>query len=139
MEEAKRAAMREEVPIGALLVDENSKIVAANGNRTRELSDPSAHAEILCVRKACEAAGAQRVPGSRLYVTLEPCTMCAAALSFARVQCVVFGASDPKSGGVLHGSRFYDQLTCHHKPIISYGLLEEECSLLLKDFFKARR
>ena len=139
LEEAKRAAIREEVPIGAVLVNGNREIIAADGNRTREYSDPSAHAELLCIRDACKTAGAQRIPGSQLYVTLEPCTMCAAALSFARVEHIIFGAPDPKGGGILQGARFYDQTTCHHKPAISHGLLEEECAQILKNFFKARR
>ena len=139
LEEAKRADARDEVPIGAVLVDEKGRIIAKNGNRTREMNDPSAHAEILCVREACKAANAQRIPGYTLYVTLEPCTMCAAALSFARIKRVVFGASDPKGGGILHGGRFYEQPTCHHKPEVSHGLMEEECGLILRDFFKKRR
>ncbi len=139
LEEAKRADARDEVPIGAVLVDEKGQIIAKNGNRTREMNDPSAHAEILCVREACKAANAQRIPGYTLYVTLEPCTMCAAALSFARIKRVVFGASDPKGGGILHGGRFYEQPTCHHKPEVSHGLMEEECGLILRDFFKKRR
>jgi len=139
LEEAKRAAEREEVPIGAVIIDENGRIITANGNRTREKCDPSAHAEILCIREACTAAKAQRIPGYTLYVTLEPCAMCAGAISFARIKRVVFGASDPKSGGILHGGKFYEQPTCHHKPNISHGLMEKECGQILRDFFRKRR
>ncbi len=139
LEEANNAALREEVPIGAVLVNKKGKIIATAGNRTRELNDPSAHAEILCIRKACKAAKAQRIPDTQLYVTLEPCTMCAGAISFARIKHVIIGASDPKGGGILHGGRFYEQTTCHHKPTVSHGLLEKECGQILKDFFKARR
>lgn len=139
LKEANQAAEREEVPIGAVLVNENGEIVAHAGNRTREMNDPSAHAEILCIRAACEAANAQRIPDYTLYVTLEPCAMCAAAISFARIKHVVIGAIDPKGGGILHGGKFYEQSTCHHKPEVANGLLAEECVSILKDFFKARR
>ncbi len=139
MEEAKNAAARDEVPIGAVIVDENGAIVAQDGNRTRELNDPSAHAEILAIRAACEKAGAQRIPNHTLYVTLEPCAMCAGAISFARIGRVVFGASDAKGGGILHGGKFYEQPTCHHKPIVEHGLMAEECGKILKEFFKSKR
>lgn len=139
LEEAKAAELRDEVPIGAILVDENGQIIARNGNRTRELHDPIAHAEILCIRTACEKQRAQRVPGTTLYVTLEPCTMCTAAISFARIKRVVIGAIDKKGGGILHGSKFYDQPTCHHKPDVQHGILQEECSRILKEFFKSKR
>lgn len=139
-EEAKQAAARDEVPIGAVIVDPTSgNIIARNGNRTRELKDPSAHAEILVIREACEKAGAQRIPELDLYVTLEPCAMCAAAISFARIRRVVFGADDPKGGGILHGGKFYEQPTCHHKPVVSHGTLAADCSLILKEYFKAKR
>lgn len=140
LEEAKQAASREEVPIGALVVDpETGKIIARNGNRTREYDDPTAHAEILVIREACEKAGAQRIPEFDLYVTLEPCAMCTAAISFARIRRVIFGAPDPKGGGILHGGKFYEQPTCHHKPTVVQGILTEECGQILKDFFKNRR
>ncbi len=139
LEEAKAAAAREEVPIGAILVDENSKVIARAGNRTRELKDPSAHAEILCIREACQIKGTQRIPNTTLYVTLEPCTMCAAALSFARIKRIVIGAEDAKGGGVLHGAKFYEQPTCHHRPTITQGLMAEDCGKILKDFFKSKR
>ncbi len=139
LEEAKAAAQRDEVPIGAIIVDSGGEIIARGGNETRALSDPSAHAEILAIRRACEAAGAQRIPNTTLYVTLEPCAMCAAAISFARISRVVFGASDLKGGGVLHGGEFYTQPTCHHKPEIAHGLMDQECGQILKDFFKDKR
>ena len=140
MEEAKQAALRDEVPIGAVLVDPDSgDIVARSGNRTRELCDPTAHAEILVIRDLCQKTGAQRIPGYDLYVTLEPCAMCAAALSFARIRRLVYGAPDPKGGGVDHGPRFFEQPTCHHKIEITSGLLAEECGQILKDFFAAKR
>lgn len=139
LEEANSAALRDEVPIGAVIVDNEGQIVAKAGNRTRELNDPSAHAEILCIREACKAAGAQRIPEYTMYVTLEPCAMCAGAISFARIKQVIFGASDPKGGGILHGGRFYEQPTCHHRPEVSHGLLEEDCGDILRNFFKARR
>ena len=140
LEEAKKAANLEEVPIGAVLVDAQSgKIVAAHGNRTREMNDPTAHAEILCIREICGWQEAQRAPGYDLYITLEPCAMCAAAISFARLNRVIFGASDPKGGGILHGGKFYGQPTCHHKPTIEHGIMAEECGQILKDFFKEKR
>lgn len=140
LEEAKKAAKMDEVPIGAVLVNaETGKIVAAHGNRTRKMSDPTAHAEILCIREICSFEEAQRAPGYNLYVTLEPCAMCAAAISFARLNRVVFGADDPKGGGILHGGKFYDQPTCHHKPEVTHGIMADECGQILKDFFKAKR
>lgn len=140
LEEAKKAAGRDEVPIGAVLVDiETGKIVSAHGNKTRELCDPTAHAEILCIREICSWNEAQRSPGYELYVTLEPCAMCAAAISFARLGRVIFGADDPKGGGIIHGGKFYDQPTCHHKPEITQGILAEECGQILKDFFQRKR
>lgn len=139
LEEARLAGARGEVPIGAVLVDAaKGDIVARHGNRTLERCDPTAHAEILCIREACGKAGAQRIPGYDLYVTLEPCTMCAAAVSFARIRRVVIGARDEKGGGVWHGARFYDQPTCHHRPAVVEAPLPES-SLLLKAFFQARR
>lgn len=131
---------RDEVPIGAVLVDNDTgKIIASDGNRTRELNDPSAHAEMLTIRKACEIKGAQRIPNTTLFVSLEPCTMCATAISFARIERVIFGASDPKGGGILHGAKFYEQPTCHWKPDVENGLLADECGQILKDFFKSKR
>jgi len=140
LEEAKKAEQRDEVPIGAVLVQNDSQeIIASAGNRTRELNDPSAHAEILAIRKACSIQGAQRIPNTILYVSLEPCTMCAAAISFARVERVIIGAGDPKGGGVLHGAKFYEQPTCHWKPEVHHGLLADECGQILRDFFRSKR
>ena len=140
LEEAQKAALRDEVPIGALLVDPGTgTIVARNGNRTREQSDPTAHAEILVIREACENTGAQRIPEYDLYVTLEPCAMCAAAISFARIRRVIYGAPDPKGGGIEHGGKFYDLSTCHHRPDVTKEVLAEECGKILKDFFAQKR
>ncbi len=140
LEEAKSAAARDEVPIGAVIVDPTSgDIIARNSNRTREMNDPTAHAEILAIREACEKAGAQRIPDLDLYVTLEPCTMCAAAISFARINRVIIAAPDPKGGGIIHGAKFYAQPTCHHRPEITQNVLDSECSLLLKEFFRLKR
>ncbi len=138
MEEARAAAARGEVPIGAVAVGPDGTVAARNGNRTLEWRDPSAHAEMLVLREACAKAGAQRVPGYDLYVTLEPCAMCAAAISFARFRRVIIGARDPKGGGIWHGGRFYDQPTCHHRPEVTETPVEE-CGQILKDFFKGKR
>ena len=140
LEEAKAAATREEVPIGAVLVHaETREIAARNGNRTREFNDPTAHAEILVIREVCQQEGAQRIPDYDLYVSLEPCAMCAAAISFARIRRVVYGAPDPKGGGIDHGGKFYEQPTCHHKPAVTSGVMAEECGQILRDFFKDKR
>ena len=140
MAEAQAAADRDEVPIGAVLVDyKTGQIIARTSNRTIENADPTAHAEILAIRDGCRAAGAQRIPDCDLYVTLEPCAMCAAAISFARIRRVIFGASDPKGGGILHGGKFFEQPTCHHRPDVTSGLLATESGALLKSFFQARR
>jgi tRNA(adenine34) deaminase len=138
LEEARRAAARGEVPVGAVLV-RDGEVLAADGNRTLELSDPTAHAEVLVLRAACAAAESQRLPGCDLYVTLEPCPMCAAAISFARLRRIYFGAGDPKGGAVEHGVRFYAQPTCHHAPEVYSGLAERDAAALLRDFFKDRR
>ena len=139
LEEAKSAQDRDEVPIGAIIIDENDVIIARAGNRTRENHDPCAHAEILAIQAACKKKGAQRIPETILYVTLEPCAMCAAAISFARIKRVIIGTLDPKGGGVLHGGKFYEQQTCHHKPDVHHDLLQEDCAKILKDFFKRKR
>ena len=139
LEEAKAAESRDEVPIGAIITDKEGKIIARASNRTRELHDPSAHAEILAIREACKNSGAQRIPDTTLYVTLEPCAMCAAAISFARIKKVVIGATDPKGGGILHGGKFYEQPTCHHKPDVQHGLFDQECGDILRNFFKNKR
>ena len=140
LEEANAAAARGEVPIGAVLVESVSgEVVQRAGNRTIELCDPSAHAEMLVIRAQCEVAGAQRIPEYDLYVTLEPCTMCAAAISFARIRRVVIGAADEKGGGVIHGAKFYEQPTCHHKPEVMSGMLADEGGEILRAFFRERR
>lgn len=140
LEEANAAQDRDEVPIGAVLVETASgDVITRASNRTRELCDPSAHAEILAIRAACEKTGAQRIPGHSLYITLEPCAMCAAAISFARIERVIIGALDPKGGGVLHGGKFYEQPTCHWRPDVTSGLLEHECGDILRNFFKSKR
>ncbi|MGB4058242.1 MAG: nucleoside deaminase [Alphaproteobacteria bacterium] len=139
LEEARKAAIRDEVPIGAVLVHRASgEIAAADGNRTLELNDPTAHAEILVIREICRKTGAQRIPEYDLYVTLEPCAMCAAAISFARLGRVVFGALDPKGGGVLHGGQFYTQPTCHHRPEAQHFDMPD-CGQILRDYFKGKR
>lgn len=140
LEEAKKAWERDEVPIGAVLVHaDTGRVIAADGNRTRESHDPSAHAEMLVIRAGCAIESKQRVPDYNLYVTLEPCTMCAAAISFGRIRRVIFGAADPKGGGVIHGAKFYDQPTCHSRPEVAGGLMEQECGQILRDFFKSKR
>jgi tRNA(Arg) A34 adenosine deaminase TadA len=138
LEEAKRAGERGEVPIGAVVVADG-RIVASAGNETRALNDVTAHAEILAIRRAAEAIGDERLSGADLYVTLEPCTMCAAAISFARIRRLYYGAEDPKGGGVDNGVRFYTQPTCHHAPEVYSGLGETESATLLRDFFQNRR
>lgn len=140
MEEANKAGLRGEVPIGAVLVSvATGQIVARAGNATLELTDPTAHAEIRVIREQCARNGAQRIPEYDLFVTLEPCAMCAAAIAFARIRRLVFAAGDPKGGGVLHGGKFFEQPTCHHKIIVEHGLMAEEAGQILKDFFAARR
>lgn len=140
LEEARAAEARGEVPIGAVIVDgSNGSVVARAGNETRALNDPTAHAEILAIRRAAEALGAERLSGCDLYVTLEPCTMCAAAISFARLRRLYYGAEDPKGGGVAHGARFFAQPTCHHRPEVYGGIHETAAAVLLRDFFAAKR
>lgn len=136
--EARRAEARGEVPIGAAVV-ENGTVVAAAGNRTLELKDPTAHAEILAIREATAKLGSERIGACDLHVTLEPCTMCAAAISFARIRRLYYGASDPKGGGVDHGVRFFAAETCHHRPEVYGGIGESESTAMLKRFFAARR
>ncbi len=137
--EAEKAAKRGEVPVGAVLVSPQGEILAQAGNRTEELADPTAHAEILVLRSASEKLKSPRLVGCDLYVTLEPCAMCAAAISLARVRRLFFGAYDPKGGGVEHGPRFYSQPTCHHAPEVVGGLEESAAALMLRQFFAARR
>lgn len=137
--QARLAADRGEVPVGAVLVAPDGTCVAVAGNRTRELHDPTAHAEILVIREACTKLGNERLTGCDLYVTLEPCPMCASAISQARIARVYYGASDPKSGGVAQGPRVFDHPQSHHRPEVYDGIAAEECEALLKDFFKTRR
>lgn len=138
--QARAAAARGEVPIGAVLVDGTTgAVLAADGNRTVETNDPTAHAEIQVIRAAGAEVGSQRLGDCDLYVTLEPCPMCAAAISFARIRRLYFGAYDPKGGGVEHGPRVYSHGTCHHAPEVVGGVREQEAGVLLKDFFAERR
>ncbi|MDD3181559.1 MAG: nucleoside deaminase [Alphaproteobacteria bacterium] len=139
LEEAESAAKRGEVPVGSVLISPNGEILAQSGNRTEELADPTAHAEILVIRKAATLLHSPRLVGCDLYVTLEPCAMCAAAISFARIRRLVFGAYDPKGGAVEHGGRFYAQPTCHHAPEVVGGMEERKAAHLLKAFFNVRR
>lgn len=139
LEQARLAAQRGEVPVGAVLVAPDGAIAARAGNRTREFSDPSAHAEILVIRAACQALGSDRLTGYDLYVTLEPCPMCAAAISFARVRRLYYGAADPKSGGIAQGPRIFSHATCHHVPDIYSGICEEDAAQIIKNFFSERR
>lgn len=137
--EARDAADRGEVPVGAVIVSPEGAVIAQAGNRTRELSDPTAHAEVLVIREACARLGVERLNGCDLYVTLEPCPMCAAAIAAARVARLYYGASDPKSGGVEQGARVFSHAQCHHVPEIYGGIAARAASDLLKDFFAARR
>jgi tRNA(adenine34) deaminase len=139
LDEARAAAGRGEVPVGAVIVSPNGTIVAKAGNRTRELNDPTAHAEILVLRAACALAGSERLPGHSLYVTLEPCPMCAAAVSNARIANLYYGAGDPKSGGVAQGPRIFSHSQCHHVPEVYDGIAAAESEDLLRQFFAALR
>ncbi|MEZ2222355.1 nucleoside deaminase [Rhizobium sp. RCC_161_2] len=136
--EARSAGARGEVPIGAVLVLDDA-VIAKAGNRTRELNDVTAHAEIAAIRIACETLGQERLTGADLYVTLEPCTMCAAAISFARIRRLYYGAEDPKGGGVDNGVRFYRQPTCHHAPEVYSGIAERDAAEILREFFQLKR
>ncbi len=137
---ARAAAARGEVPVGAVVVEAASGAVLARaGNRTEADNDPSAHAEILALRAAAKAQGAPRLPDCDLYVTVEPCAMCAAAISFARIRRLYFGAGDPKMGAVEHGPRFFRQPTCHHAPEIYSGIGETDAAALMRDFFRSKR
>ncbi|MBA4352161.1 MAG: tRNA-specific adenosine deaminase [Rhodobacter sp.] len=139
LEEARAAGARGEVPVGAVVVSPAGVVVARAGNRTRELSDPTAHAEVLAIRAACAAAGSERLSGHDLYVTLEPCPMCAAAISAARIGRLYYGAADPKSGGVAVGARVFAHPQCHHVPEVYDGIGAAEAEGLLKAFFVERR
>ncbi len=135
---AREAAARGEVPVGAALVRDGA-VIAAAGNRTLELRDPTAHAEMLVIREAARALGSERLAGCDLYATLEPCAMCAGAISFARIRRLYWAAPDPKGGAVEHGPRFFGQPTCHHAPDCYGGIREAEAATLLREFFRARR
>lgn len=136
--EAEAAAARGEVPVGAVVVIDGV-VVAKAGNRTRELNDPTAHAEMLAIRQACAALGQERLTGADLHVTLEPCAMCAGAISFARIRRLYFGAEDEKGGAVVNGPRFYSSPTCHHAPETYAGFSEQRSAALLRAFFAAQR
>lgn len=137
--EAEAAGARGEVPVGAVVVSAEGDVIAKAGNRTEELKDPTAHAEMLAIRAACDVLGSERLPNCDLYVTLEPCAMCAGAISFARIRRLYFAASDPKGGAVEHGVRFFSDESCHHAPDVYGGISERPASELLKAFFRARR
>jgi tRNA(adenine34) deaminase len=138
--EAERAAARGEVPVGAVLVEgATGAVLAEAGNRSEELADPTAHAEMLVLRAAAQARGRPRLEDCDIYVTLEPCAMCAAALSFARIRRLYFGAGDPKGGAVEHGPRFFAQPTCHHRPEVYGGIEERRAGELLRRFFAGKR
>lgn len=140
LELARQAALEDEVPIGAVIVNpEEDKIIAEAYNQSEHILDATAHAELAAIQKACRKLGQNRLRGMDLYVTLEPCTMCAGAISFARIENLYFGAYDAKGGAVVSGVRFYDAPTCHHRPTVRGGILEEECGQLLKDFFRNKR
>ncbi|TFU01525.1 nucleoside deaminase [Polymorphobacter arshaanensis] len=139
LDAARDASSRGEVPVGAVVTDAAGTILAVAGNRTRELNDPTAHAEMLAIRAACTALGSERLIGCDLHVTLEPCPMCAAAIGFARLERLYYGAPDPKGGGVDHGARVFSHATCHHAPQVYGGIAETDAATLLRDFFAARR
>ena len=139
LEEAAAAARRGEVPVGAVLVGSDGAVLARDGNRIVEFSDPTAHAEMQVIRAGARLLASERLTGCDLYVTLEPCPMCAQAMAFARIRRVYYGAADPKGGGVDHGPRIFAQPTCHHAPEVYGGIGETEAARLLKDFFAARR
>lgn len=139
LQEAKAAADRGEVPVGAVLVSPDGTVLSQAGNRTREMHDPTAHAEVLVIREACNALQSERLTGCDLYVTLEPCPMCATAISVSRIRRLYYGASDPKSGGVEVGPRIFSHPQAHHSPEVYDGIAAEESEVLLKGFFAARR
>jgi tRNA(adenine34) deaminase len=140
LEEACKAMRRGEIPVGAVIVDPAcSRTLASTGNRVEELNDPTAHAEMLAIRVAAAARGSPRLAGCDLYVTLEPCAMCATAISFARIRRVYFAAYDPKGGGVEHGPRIFSHATCHHRPEVYGGIAQDRAERLLREFFRERR
>ncbi len=137
--EARAAGAAGDVPVGAVVVSSDGEILATGQNRVERDGDPTAHAEMLAIRAAAKASGAKRLTDAVLYVTLEPCAMCAQAIAFARLRRLVFGAYDPKGGGVEHGAQVFEQATCNHRPEVVGGLLERDCGRLLREFFQARR
>ncbi len=137
--EAEAAAARGEVPVGAVITDRSGKVIAKDGNRMRELVDPTAHAEMMVIRAAARILGELRLPQFDLYVTLEPCPMCAQAISFARLRRLYYGAADPKGGAVDHGPRLFEAASCHHAPEVYGGIGERRSAGLLKAFFRERR
>jgi len=139
LDEARKAGERGEVPVGAVVVSSKGIVISQSGNRTRELSDPSAHAEMLAIRAACQLLTSERIPDCDLYVTLEPCAMCAGVISASRIRRLYFGAYDSKSGGVLSGARVFEHPQCHYKPEIYDSLNITECTTMLKEFFKVLR
>ncbi|MDC0149242.1 nucleoside deaminase [Rhodospirillales bacterium] len=139
LDEARQAATRGEVPVGAVIVGPDGRALASTGNRIEELTDPTAHAEVLAIREAAAHLESPRLIDCDLYVTLEPCAMCAQAISLARVRRLVFAAYDPKGGGVEHGARVFSHTTCHHAPEVVGGVMESDAAQMLKQFFKARR
>ena len=139
LEQAEQAGKRGEVPVGAIIVSSDGKVIGKAGNRTLELKDPSAHAELLAIRQSCETLDSERLTDCDLYVTLEPCTMCAGLISFARIRRLYFGAYDPKGGGIEQGASFFAQKTCHHTPETYGGIEESRSAKLLTDFFKNKR
>ena len=138
LDEAREAARRGEVPVGAVVVHEG-RVLARDGNRTRELCDPTAHAEVLAIRAACRVLGSERLTGAELYVTLEPCPICAGAISAARIARLYYGAADPKGGGVAHGARVFSHPQCHHVPEVYDGIGAPQAEALLKGFFAGKR
>ena len=139
LSEAEKAKERDEVPVEAIIINQKNEIISSNGNRMRELNDPTAHAEILVIRNACKTLKTTKLFDFSLFTTLEPCAMCAQAISFSRIRRVYFGAYDYKGGGVENGARIFNQPTCHHVPEVIGGIEEEKCANLLKDFFALRR
>ena len=139
LKQAEEAGARGEVPVGAVIVDGQGEVVALAGNETKAKCDPTGHAEILALRRACTFLKTERLPGFDLYVTLEPCAMCAAAISFARIGRLYFGAADPKGGAVESGVRFFESPSCHHAPEVYSGIDEVRSGALLTDFFRSKR
>lgn len=139
LQEARLAAVRGEVPVGAIIVGPKGRIIAAGGNEVIGAKDPTGHAEIVAIRKAADIMQSERLEGCDMYVTLEPCAMCAQAIAFARIRRLYYGAEDPKGGGITVGAKIFERSTTHHKPEVYGGILEEESAQLLKDFFAKRR